>query len=227
MTYLSRIAMAIALCSAMSAIAQTPSAYEQGLTLARAGRFKEAELALSAAPNASRSAIHHYLIAVCYAKLDQSDMALPSATLSLQTIPALPSALQSDAIALLKWAAFSEGTRSVKVVSVLERFKMQASETSTDMGMLAEEGNTVQPAEFFDLQAKLGMIDGVAEVFRDIARARNCQNWHGETIADAQGLPTMAAVGCTAGGVVTVVYGGALGALFESYASKRTALALP
>ena len=227
MTYLFRIAIAIALCSAISAIAQTPSVYEQGLNLARTGRFQEAARILSEAPNASRSAAHHYVLAVCYAKLDQSDMALSSVTSSLQIIPGLPFALQSDAISLLRWAAFSEGTRNVKVVSVLERFKMSTPATSTDMDMLEQAGLTAQHAAFIELQVKLGKFGGIEEVFRDVDRARNCRNWQGEMISDAQGLPIIVAVECTADGVVTVVYGGALGALFESYASKRTSLALP
>jgi len=95
------------------------------------------------------------------------------------------------------------------------------------MGMLAQESNTGRQAELLALQAELGKIAGVAEVFRDIDRARDCRNWVGEKIADAQGMPTLVGVECTAGGEVTVVYGGALGALFESYAAKRTALSLP
>lgn len=208
-------------------MAQTPLAYEQGLTLARAGRFQEAEQILSAGPTASRSATHHYVLASCYARLLQSDLALSSATLALQTIPALPPALQTDAVALLRWAAFSEGTKQVKVVSVAERFKLSSPETIREVDMLELGGNKTRQAELLAVRTKLGQIPDVAAVFQDIDRARSCRSWQEEKIPDPSGGPAVAAVECDAGGEVNVVYGGALLALINRYTAKLNAITLP
>ena len=226
MNYLPILAIALTVCAANISIAQSPSAYERGLTVAREGKFQAAAEILSAVPNSARSATHHYLLAVCYAKLEQSDLALPSAESSLQDISNLPSDLRPDAISLLKWAAFSEGTRKLKVSSVLERFKMSAGDSSTHIELLEQEGNAGRETELLAIRKRLEPVSGLVPLFKDIDRARSCQNWANEQILTSDGL-LVSAVDCTTGGQVAVVYGGALRALIDSYGIKRLSLTLP
>ena len=199
--------------------------YSQGLLLAHAGKYADAEQVLRETPVGERSSLHHYLLSSCYAKLERPQDTLTSAIASLKDTSGLPTGLRPEAIKLLEWAAFSLGVRNIAVLSIFERFKQSTKQLaqSDSLALEAEAAHTLDLAEVREQLAHFPELDGI---WQDVELAATCANWTHDQVF-SPGLGMFPAIECTSGGKVAVVYGGRLLALFKRYELKRETAILP